>query len=178
MEPESIRHPEISSERSAAFVLLMSLVTCGLYLCYWYYEIYNDLKELHGTTPTGNDYFLDFLLVIVTCGLWGVYVDYAISDKLNAIQDNAGMPANDTTTLAIILDVMAFAVGLTNLITSMIHQDQVNKIHAHLAATGLQPVTNKQDFTSTHPPAFPTPEKSDFGPGSIQKPGNDPNPYD
>ena len=121
-------------ERSPSFVLLMTLVTCGLYLFYWYYQIYDEMERVHGISPTGNAYFIDLLLVFVTCGLWGIYVDYEISNKLNDLQARYGMYPNDTTTTAILLDLAAFFVGLTNIVTSMIQQDQFNKVREAMAS--------------------------------------------
>jgi Domain of unknown function (DUF4234) len=127
-------------DTSPALVLILSIVTCGLYLIYWYYSVYSDLNQLDGRTPTGNAYFIDFLLMIVTCGIWGIYVDYRISQQLNELQEKAGLAANDTTALVIILDVAAYVtIAFTYMISSAIQQDQLNKVMNALAAGGSTP---------------------------------------
>lgn len=124
-------------DTSPALVLVLAIVTCGLYLIYWYYSVYSDLKQLDGRTPTGNAYFVDFLLMIVTCGIWGIYVDYRISQQLNELQERAGLQANDTTALVIILDVAAYVtIAFTYMISSAIQQDQLNKVMNAIAAGG------------------------------------------
>lgn len=110
-------------------VFLLCLITCGLFQVYWYYRMYRDLSELAGRTPTGNSYALDFILVVITLGIWSVVVDYQISVQMNDLQQRAGLAANDTTTIVIVLDVLIyFTAWITNLVTTAIHQDQLNRI--------------------------------------------------
>ncbi|MCB1172231.1 MAG: DUF4234 domain-containing protein [Leptospiraceae bacterium] len=182
MQPEDQIYSR--GDRSPAFILVMSLITCGIYLFFWYYQVYAELQDVHGVSPTGNGYFVDLLLVIITCGLWGVYVDYAISEKLNIIQERHGMAPNDTTTAAILLDLAAFFVGLTNLVTSMIQQDQLNKIRIAMAGTNTSSTgesspahQNSAPQGTTSAPDFPRPQ-TDYGPaGKSGSSGPDNNPY-
>ncbi len=123
---------ENSSEfeyRSPGLVLVLGLVTFGIYMIYWYYKVYDEMKRATGATPTGNEYVIDLILFIVTCSLWGVYVDYRISRQLEDLQRTRGLPVNETGTLVVILDVCAYlTVWLTNFISSAIQQDIMNKI--------------------------------------------------
>ncbi len=115
--------------RDPGMVLLISFVTCGLYLIYWYWKMYEELESLAGASPTGNSFVLDFMLVIVTCSLWGIWVDYKISMQLNELQNARGILAPDSTTIAVGLDALAYISGFVcNYITSAIHQDQLNKV--------------------------------------------------
>ena len=86
-------------------------------------------EELAGTTPTGNTFALDILLILATCSLWHVYMDYRISMMCNDLQRKFGLPENDTSTLTVVLDVAGYLTGyLTGLVSTAIHQDQINKI--------------------------------------------------
>jgi hypothetical protein len=115
--------------RDPGVVLILSLFTCGLYLIYWYWKMYEELEELCGETPTGNSFIIDFLLVIVTCSLWGIWADYKISMQLNDLQQARGIMSPDSTMLAVGLDVAAYITGFfCNYITSAVQQDQLNKI--------------------------------------------------
>lgn len=115
--------------RSPALVLILSIVTLGLYLIYWYYKVYDELKRATGSTPTENDFVLDFILVLVTCSLWGVYVDYRISRQLEEIMAATNQPVNETATLVVVLDVIAYPTAyITNLLSSAIQQDVMNKL--------------------------------------------------
>ena len=120
--------------RESGIVLVLSVVTCGIYLFFWYHETYRELEELAGETPTGNSYWVDLLLNFVTCSLYGIFVDYKISQQIEALYRNHSVPnPPDTATAAILLDVAAFFTGyFTNFITSAIHQDHLNKLVRHL----------------------------------------------
>ncbi|MEQ9362838.1 MAG: hypothetical protein RIF32_01265, partial [Leptospirales bacterium] len=85
---------------------------------------------LAGTTPTGNSFAIDLLLILATCSLWHVYMDYRISTLCNELQRKFGLADNDTTTLTVVLDVAGYLTGyLTGLVSTAIHQDQINKLH-------------------------------------------------
>ena len=122
--------------REPAFVLVLSIVTFGLYLPFWYHGIYSDLEALDGKTPTGRGYWLDFLFVIVTFAIYGIWVDYQISLQISAFEERNGLgPVQDTSMISVILDVAAyFTVFFTNFVTSAIQQDQLNRVVEKLAS--------------------------------------------
>lgn len=116
--------------REPAIVLVLSILTFGLYLPFWYHGVYDDLRRLSGQTPTGRGFWLDFLFVIVTFGIYGIWVDYRISIQIAEIEESEGHgPAQDTSMISVILDVAAyFTVFFTNFVTSAIQQDQLNRL--------------------------------------------------
>ncbi len=118
--------------RSPAVVLLASILTCGLYQVYWYYRMYEELEALTGSTPTGNTYLLDLLLVVITCTLYGVWVDYKLSMQLvEAMRERGLQPPQDNPTMVVLLDVAAYVTGwLTNLVSTAVHQDLLNRMLA------------------------------------------------
>lgn len=122
--------------REPAFVLVLSIVTLGLYLPFWYHGIYEDLRALDGKTPTGRGYWLDFFFVLVTFAIYGIWVDYQISLQIASIEERNGLgPVQDTSMISVILDVAAyFTVFFTNFVTSAIQQDQLNRVVEKLAA--------------------------------------------
>ena len=116
--------------REPALVLVLSVVTFGLYLPFWYHGIYEDLKALDGRTPTGHGFWLDFLFVLLTFAIYGIWVDYQISQQIAEFEERNGLgPVQDTSIIAVILDVASYAtVFVTNFITSAIQQDQLNRV--------------------------------------------------
>lgn len=120
----------IIHKREPALVLVLSIVTFGLYLPFWYHGIYEDLKALDGRTPTGHGFWLDFLFVLLTFAIYGIWVDYQISQQIAEFEERNGLgPAQDTSIIAVILDVASYAtVFVTNFITSAIQQDQLNRV--------------------------------------------------
>jgi len=119
-------------KRDPGIVLVISCFTCGFYLIYWYAKMYDELETLTGSTPTGHSYIVDLLLVIVTCTLYGIWVDYKMAKQLFELQHaNAyPMPA-DSSQMVVLLDAAAWITGfLTNLVSSAIMQDHLNKLGA------------------------------------------------
>lgn len=116
--------------REPALVLVLSIVTLGIYLPFWYHGVYEDLKTLDGRTPTGHGFWLDFLFVILTFAIYGIWVDYQISQQIAQFEERNGFgPVQDTSIVAIILDVASyFTAFFTNVVTSAIQQDQLNRV--------------------------------------------------
>lgn len=134
----------IIQRREPALVLILAIVTFGLYLPFWYHGIYEDLVRLDGRTPTGHGFWLDFFFVILTFAIYGIWVDYRISQQIAEFEDRNGLgPAQDTSIVAVILDVAAyFTAFFTNFVTSAIQQDQMNRLaekldHRVLTEAGL-----------------------------------------
>ena len=122
--------------REPALVLVLSIITFGIYLPFWYHGIYEDLQKLDGRTPTGHGFWLDFLFVLLTLAIYGIWVDYQISRQIADFEDGNGLgPSQDTSVIAIILDVASyFTVFVTNFVTSAIQQDQLNRVVEKLEA--------------------------------------------
>ncbi|MBW1761590.1 MAG: DUF4234 domain-containing protein [Deltaproteobacteria bacterium] len=128
--------PPIIQRREPALVLVLSIVTLGIYLPFWYHGVYEDLQTLDGRTPTGHGFWLDFLFVILTFAIYGIWVDYQISQQIAQFEERNGLgPVQDTSIIAIILDVASyFTAFFTNFVTSAIQQDQINRIVEKLEA--------------------------------------------
>jgi hypothetical protein len=126
----------IIERREPALVLVFSIITFGIYLPFWYHGIYEDLQTLDGRTPTGHGFWLDFLFVLITFAIYGIWVDYQISRQIGEFEDRNGLgPAQDTSVIAIILDVASyFTAFVTNFVTSAIQQDQINRVVEKLEA--------------------------------------------
>ena len=122
------------TRREPALVLILSIVTLGFYLPFWYHGVYEDLKRLDGRTPTGHGFWLDFLFVILTFAIYGIWVDYQISQQIAEIEERNGFgPVQDTSIIAVILDAASyFTAFFTNFVTSAIHQDQLNRLDEKL----------------------------------------------
>lgn len=116
--------------RDPAIVLLLGILTCGLYLIYWYMKMYEDVEAVTGETPTGNSFGLDLAFVIITCMIYGIWVDYRLSQQLYAAAVERQVPnATDTSMPVLILDIAQFVTGgIAGFVTPMLHQEQLNKI--------------------------------------------------
>jgi hypothetical protein len=117
-----------ATERSPALVLLFSVVTCGIYHVYWYFATLFEMRDA-GHSPTGNSPWLDFLFAVVTLGLYGFYVDYRIGKELLDMQAERGLRENDTSIIAVVLDI--FGLGV---VASALQQSELNRVWGSGAA--------------------------------------------
>lgn len=126
----------IIQRREPAMVLVLSIITFGIYLPFWYHGVYEDLQKLDGRTPTGHGFWLDFLFVLLTFAIYGIWVDYQISRQIADFEERNGLgPVQDTSIITIILDVASdFTAFVTNFVTSAIQQDQINRVVEKLDA--------------------------------------------
>ena len=102
-------------------VILLSIVTCGIYPLIWIYKTSNDTQQF----IKGRDISpgLDLLLCMFTCGLYSIYWLYRTSRELTTIQQQIGMQSTDDTVVVILLAV--FGLGL---ISMCILQSRLNEI--------------------------------------------------
>ncbi len=100
--------------------VILSILTCGIYLFVWMADMQNDMVALDGdrTNPTGGTVVL---LTIVTCGLYGIYWSYQIARRIDqySYYDNAGH-ASDTAVVSLFLwifglPVVAMAINQSHL---------------------------------------------------------------
>ncbi len=141
------------SRRSPLSVILLTIITCGLYLIYWYYKIYKELKLFTNKTPTGNNFWLDFIINLLTCGLWGIYVDFKISKLLHQIRIENNLKGDDSSIIILILDSFSiFTFHLLWILTSAIQQDEWNQILENISET--IPNDEKNEFQHYNQNAF------------------------
>jgi len=135
MKPISSKNA-LPRQRSPLLVLLLAILTCGLYLIYWYQCYYEDWEALTGKTPTGNVFLLDFIFSLLTAGIWGIYVDYKISQELLLYQRENNLTERDTGLIIVILDIASYlTVFITFFISSAIQQDLLNDLRKSLKET-------------------------------------------
>ena len=88
-------------------VLLLPMVTCGVYGIYWLYKTMNEInaglgREEFNVTP-------DLILTFVTCGIYGLYLYWKMANAVVELQQAWGVqPEMDAT----ILFVLCFVMGL------------------------------------------------------------------
>lgn len=74
----------IQQDRNYLKIVLLSLVTCGIYWFYYIYEIARDTNALcrgdGEETPGLASYFF---LSLVTCGVYAYYWYYKLGDRLH-----------------------------------------------------------------------------------------------
>jgi len=73
----------LKTDRSVVTIILLSLVTCGIYGFYYYYTLANDMNIIgngDGEETPGIAQLI--LLSIVTCGIYSLYWLYKLADRM------------------------------------------------------------------------------------------------
>jgi len=110
--------------REPAVVLLLSLVTCGLYGLWSHYKVAGEIQEALGRTGELSP-GTEVLLIIITCGIYGIYWWYKYGKLVAELRQQRGLPPNDNAILYLLLVVFA---GIGGLINPMLMQGDLNRV--------------------------------------------------
>lgn len=108
--------------RSIPVAIILSIVTCGIYMLYWLYCIVNDLNT---ASDEQNDVSagLVVLLGIVTCGIYMLYWYYRAGQKVNRMNSFSGKPADSSLSiLYLLLSLFGFSIISLALIQNELNQ--------------------------------------------------------
>jgi hypothetical protein len=111
----------IGERREPAIVLLLSIVTCGIYYFYWLYCVSGEIQEFLQEPDTSPG--LEVLLSILTMGLYVIYWDYKTGQKIARMQGRVGLPVTDNAILYLVLNLVGF--GFVN---ALIEQGHLNEV--------------------------------------------------
>jgi hypothetical protein len=104
-------------------VLILALITCGLYGLVWLWQAETEMKEELGQADQNPG--LDVLLTILTLGIWFLVVIYRLAKQVAEAQQRVNVPPNDLSLVALLVSVLGFwFVAITLL------QVELNKIWA------------------------------------------------
>lgn len=126
LEKESPVTPDIhimrQNIRNPVAVLLLSIVTCGIYGLYTVYKISLEVSCYNGDHSV--DPALEVVLCIVTCGIYNIYWTYKYAKLINGLQIKTGVPyPSDISLPALLLSVFGFFV-----VSLMLLQTELNKV--------------------------------------------------
>jgi hypothetical protein len=111
----------VGEKRDPIMVLLLSIVTCGIYLYYEIYKVSTELRDALGRQDVNPT--LDIVLSIVTCGLYFIYLAYRYPQLLLELQDRAGVQRNDISMVSLILAVCGLGI-----VSIFMIQTELNKV--------------------------------------------------
>lgn len=102
--------------RSVATVIILYIITCGIYGLYWLAVTQDDLNQTDGETGTSGGTAV--LLSIVTCGIYRIYWMYQIGRRVGRMSNNDSL-----NVLNLVLSLFGFDV-----IGMAITQNDINQI--------------------------------------------------
>ena len=95
----------IGEKREPVTIILLTIVTCGIYGIWWYYTYASEVKNALGRQDINPG--MDLVLTFVTCGIYGIYAFFYKYPKLiMEMQQRAGLPPNDFSTLVLVLGLV------------------------------------------------------------------------
>ena len=118
-------------KRSVGVAILLSVVTCGIYGIYWYYQVLSTMYRLNNLPSNAG---LDIVLTFITCGIYGIYLMYKIGKMESTAYHIMGMPPRDDSILYLILGLF----GL-HIVVYAIVQSNINTLADHFGGGGRGP---------------------------------------
>ncbi|MBA2340400.1 MAG: DUF4234 domain-containing protein [Pyrinomonadaceae bacterium] len=112
----------IGEKRDPVMIIVFGLLTCGIYMLYWWYMIITESKNALGREDINPA--MELVLALVTCGIYGIYLYYKYPKLFLDMQQRVGLPQNDMSTLCLVL---AFC-GPLGLLVPYLIQTELNKI--------------------------------------------------
>lgn len=108
-------------QKDILVVLLLTILTCGLYSLFWIYDTGLQLKQRLNTPDSPG---LDLLLCLI-CFPYVYFWYYKTSKQVAAAEAAAGLPVSDNAVLNLLL--VFFGLGIVSI---LIIQGQLNAIAA------------------------------------------------
>lgn len=129
--------------RNSGMVLLLSIVTCGIYYMWWIYKTSEELNRTLGD-PSINP-GIDLLLSIISCGLWAIYLMYRNTQKIHQALYAKDPYRKDATQLVLILNLLPLIGIPTTIVAIYLVQEEFNAL-ARGAQGGDPRVTHGMSF--------------------------------
>ncbi len=110
------------NKRNPIVVLLLSIVTCGIYALYLIYTISKEVSDFRGDKSI--DPGMELLLCIITCGLYEIYWYYKYGRLVFDMQKKVGVPnPTDISIVLLLLPIFGFSV-----ISLLLLQTELNRV--------------------------------------------------
>ncbi|MBN1898724.1 MAG: DUF4234 domain-containing protein [Spirochaetes bacterium] len=106
--------------RSPAFVIILAIITCGIYYLIWIYNVAKELKLFLNKEDLNPG--LDLLLCIV-CPPFAIYWVYKYGQLIDEALEKVKLKPEDNATLYLVLAIFGFIV-----VDMAIMQSSLNKV--------------------------------------------------
>lgn len=77
------------SKRSIPLALILSFVTCALYVFYWEIKLNDEVNELLGKKDATSG-LMAVIYTIITCGIYGIYWLYKMGENVEELKGKTG----------------------------------------------------------------------------------------
>ena len=119
-------------DRNFVTILLLSIVTCGIYELYFMYTAINDLNTaFEGDGQESPSFGMWLLLTIITCGIYNVYWWYKQGMRMEMSgMDRYGLNIQEGGMIFLILAIATYFIGLPGFIALYFLVRNLNMISA------------------------------------------------
>ena len=107
-------------KRSIAAVVILTIITCGIYGVYWTYVVCDELQKKTGVSKIPP--VLTTLLMLFVGSAGGALLGYDCNETVNAYKASRGAPTNDNSVLWIVVGV------LLPVVTMALIQAEINNL--------------------------------------------------
>lgn len=107
-------------QRNIALCIILSLITCGIYMWYWIVVLTDDTNQI-ANEPGDTSGIMVIVLSIVTCGIYGLFWAYKRGEKIDKAHQSRGEAASNGGVLYLILYIFGGIIALALI------QNEVNK---------------------------------------------------
>ncbi len=120
----------LKTDRNLLIMILLSIVTCGIYFYVFLYELIKDVDTAcDGDVEETTGFWLFFLLTIVTCGIYAYIWYYKLGNRLANNCARYGIPTNeDGTSILLWMIFGAFICGVGPIIAWNIIVTNTNNV--------------------------------------------------
>ena len=117
--------------RNFVTILLLNIITCGIYGLYYMYTVTQDMNTMAGNDGRNTEPSTVVLLTIVTCGFYGWYWYYEQGNRMKALCDRNNIPCEENgTTYLIWILVGALICGVGSWIAMYLFLKNFNVLAA------------------------------------------------
>ncbi|MBR4319424.1 MAG: DUF4234 domain-containing protein, partial [Oscillospiraceae bacterium] len=92
------------TQKSVATVVILTIITCGIYGIIWYWNAINELYKAGGKAVGNMEPVIQFILMFFYVG--GIIFAINADDNLNAVKAQRGLLTSDNKALYIVLSLV------------------------------------------------------------------------
>lgn len=130
----------VKDDRNIFVLVLLTIVTCGIYAYYNIYTMANDINTICSDDDESTGGLLVYILLsLVTCGFYGIYWEYKLANRIQANAPQFGLFVKESGTDIIMWRLLgALICGLGTFYGEHLLLENMNKIaHAYNAQHGF-----------------------------------------
>jgi len=120
-------------KRSIGLAILFTVITCGFYLIYWEYKVWDSLYQ---ATNRPSNAGIDVLLGFVTCGIYFIYMMYKGGKMETEAYAMYGLPQKDEAALYLILSIFSLGIIALAIMQNNINNDLADAVNSARSTPG------------------------------------------